>query len=76
MGIIYLVDDLNVRISCHKMTKRRTSDLYIRGLLVNYNLLCNIRLLFLPFILGPLACFESEIICNYGSYRQSVRLFG
>jgi hypothetical protein len=28
------------------------------------------------FVLGPLACFTSELIWNYGSYRQSVELLG
>jgi hypothetical protein len=33
-------------------------------------------LILLYFLLGPLACFPSELICNYGSYRQLVGLFG
>jgi hypothetical protein len=33
-------------------------------------------LLLLPFVLGPLACFPSELIWNYDSYRQSVGLLG
>jgi hypothetical protein len=32
-------------------------------------------LLLLPFVLGPLACFPSELIWNYGSYKQSAGLF-
>jgi hypothetical protein len=31
-------------------------------------------LLLLPFVLGSLASFPSELIWNYGSYRQSVGL--
>jgi hypothetical protein len=33
-------------------------------------------LLLLPFVLGPVACFPSELIWNYVSYRQLVSLLG
>jgi hypothetical protein len=33
-------------------------------------------LLLIPFVLGPLAYFPSELIWNNGSYRQSVGLLG
>jgi hypothetical protein len=33
-------------------------------------------ILHLPLTLGPLACFPSELIWIYGSYRQSVWLLG
>jgi hypothetical protein len=33
-------------------------------------------ILLLPFLLGPLACFLSELIWNYGSYTQLVELLG
>jgi hypothetical protein len=33
-------------------------------------------LLLLPFVLGPLVCFPSELIWNYVSYRQMVGLLG
>jgi hypothetical protein len=36
------------------------------------NLYFIIIIIILPFILGPLACFPSELIWNYGSYRQFV----
>jgi hypothetical protein len=32
-------------------------------------------LLLLPFVLGPMACFPSELVWNYGSYRQFVAFF-
>jgi hypothetical protein len=40
------------------------------------NSLCNNLLLLQPLILGPLACFPSELICNYGSYRLLVGILG
>jgi hypothetical protein len=36
----------------------------------------HLLLLLLHFLLGPVACFPSELIWNYGSYRQSVGLLG
>jgi hypothetical protein len=59
---------------CKKYQFRR-----VRSLLFNYlgnrktygkSLLVHLLLLLLPFVLGPLACFPSELIWNYGSYRQ------
>jgi hypothetical protein len=35
-----------------------------------------LRILLLPFVLGPPFCFPSELIRNYGSYRESVGLLG
>jgi hypothetical protein len=38
----------------------------------------NFRIVFLllPFVLGPLACFPSELILNYVSYIHLVRVLG
>jgi hypothetical protein len=35
-----------------------------------------IIIIIIILLLGPLACFLSELICNCGSYRESVRLLG
>jgi hypothetical protein len=40
-----------------------------------YHLLL-LLLLVLPFVLGPLASFPSELIWNYGSYKQLIGLLG
>jgi hypothetical protein len=33
-------------------------------------------LLLLSFVLGPLACYPSELVWNFGSYKQLVGLLG
>jgi hypothetical protein len=44
--------------------------------LIDHDLLLLLFLLLLTFVLGPLASFPPELICNYGSYKQLVGLLG
>jgi hypothetical protein len=67
--VFYLV---GIRRICHAI-HFKTTYLGQRLFLVNRYL---ILLLLLPFILGPLVCSLSELIWNYGSYRQFVGPLG
>jgi hypothetical protein len=57
----------------HKMSYSFHSCIII---IIIITIIIIIIIIIIILVLGPLACFPSELIWNYGSYRQSVGPLG